>query len=75
VAGRGVIPAHGADSGWPGDEVRLVGELLASLAGYDATWLRDTTFVVRYVGDDETIEVQPVVSENYVIESVPIANS
>jgi len=58
----------------PGDEVRLVGEPPASLAGYDATSLRETVFVVRYVGDDATIDVQPDLTEDYLIETVSIAN-
>lgn len=58
----------------PGDEVRLVGDLPASLAArYDATWLRETVFVIRYVGDDATVDVQPDLTEDYLIEAVPIA--
>ena len=57
----------------PGDEVRLTGELPVSLAEYDATWLRETVFVVRYVGDDATVDVQPDLIEDYLIEAVPIA--
>jgi hypothetical protein len=57
----------------PGDEVRLVGEPPASLAAeYDATWLRETVFVVRYVGDDAKVDVQPDLTEDYLIEAVPI---
>jgi hypothetical protein len=58
----------------PGDEMRLVGELPASLAVYDETWLRETVFVVRYVGDDATIDVQPDLTEDYLIETVSVAN-
>jgi hypothetical protein len=58
----------------PGDEVRLVGQLPASLADYDETWLRETVFVVRYVGDDATVDVQPDLNEDYVIQTVPTAN-
>lgn len=58
----------------PGDEVRLVGELPASLAPYDAGWLRETRFVVRYVGDDATVDVQPELIQDYAIEEVPVAN-
>jgi hypothetical protein len=57
----------------PGDEVRLVGEPPASLAAYDAAWLRETVFVVRYVGDDATVDVQPNLTEDYLIEAVPTA--
>ncbi|WP_329111163.1 hypothetical protein OG792_08695 [Micromonospora sp. NBC_01699] len=56
----------------PGDEVRLAGELPASLAGYDADRLRETVFFVRYVGDDATVDVQPDLTEDYVIAAVPI---
>lgn len=55
----------------PGDEVRLVGELPAHLATYDAGWLRETVFVVRYVGGDGSIDVQPALTEDYVIETLP----
>jgi hypothetical protein len=58
----------------PGDDVRLTGELPASLAEYDETWLRETVFVVRYVGDDATVDLQPELHEDYVIEVVPTAN-
>jgi hypothetical protein len=56
-----------------GDAVRLVGEPPASLAAYDPAWLRDTVFVVRYVGEDATVDVQPELIDDYVIETVPIA--
>ena len=55
----------------PGEEVRLVGEIPQSLAGYDETWLRDTVFVVRYVGRDATVDAQPDLAEDYVIVTVP----
>ncbi|GAA1401152.1 hypothetical protein ACFQZ4_51395 [Catellatospora coxensis] len=55
----------------PGDEVRLVGELPESLAGYDETRLRETVFVVRYVGKDATVDVQSDLTEDYVIVTVP----
>jgi hypothetical protein len=54
--------------------VRLAGQLPASLAEYDETWLRETVFVVRYVGDDATVDVQPDLNEDYVIQTVPTAN-
>jgi hypothetical protein len=57
----------------PGDEVRLAGELPAHLAEYNARWLRETVFVVRYVADDGTVDVQPELTEDYVIEAVPTA--
>lgn len=57
----------------PGDEVRLVGELPESLAGYDETWLREIIFVVRFVGRDATVDVQSDLMEDYVIATVPAA--
>ena len=59
----------------PGDEVHLVGELPAGMADYDATWLRETVFIVRYVGDGDTIDMQPDLAEDFVIETVPTANT
>lgn len=56
-----------------GDRVRLVGDLPPHLAKYDVAWLRGTKFVVRYVGDDATVDVQPDLIEDYVIETVPAA--
>jgi hypothetical protein len=56
-----------------GDVVRLVGEPSASLAAYDPTWLRETMFPVRCVGDDATVDVQPELIDDYMIETVPIA--
>ena len=56
----------------PGDEVRLVGELPSSLADYDADALRETVFIVRYIGDDGTIDIQPHWTDDYVIETVPV---
>ena len=58
----------------PGDRGRLVGELPVELDGYDSTWLSQTPFVIRYVGPDATADVQPTLLEDYVIETVPIAN-
>jgi hypothetical protein len=56
-----------------GDTARLVGELPHNLEAYDPTWLRETVFIVRYVGDDATVDVQPELMDDYVIETVPIA--
>jgi hypothetical protein len=69
---RGEAPADASLR--PGDEVRLVGELPEGLADYDQTWVRETAFVVRYVDQDEgTLELQPHLSEDFVIETVPAA--
>ncbi|MET7951759.1 hypothetical protein [Micromonospora sp. NPDC005324] len=57
----------------PGDEVRLVGEVPESLADYDEMWLRDIMFVVRYVGRNAMVHVQPDLTEDYVIATVPAA--
>ncbi|MET8151446.1 hypothetical protein ACIBSW_17270 [Actinoplanes sp. NPDC049668] len=65
--------ADAGDPILPGDEVRLVGELPSNLADYDANWLREATFVVRYVNADGTIDVQPAFTEDFVIETVPMA--
>lgn len=59
----------------PGDRVRIVGQLPAGLVGYDEAMLRETVFVVRYVGDDGTVDVQPELTVDYVIETVPIVNT
>ncbi|MET8197887.1 hypothetical protein [Micromonospora taraxaci] len=56
----------------PGDEVRLVGEVPESLADYDEMWLRETTFIVRYVGRTTMVDVQPDLTEDYVIATVPV---
>ncbi|MET8552124.1 hypothetical protein [Micromonospora zamorensis] len=58
----------------PGDEVRLVGEVPDSLADYDEMWLRETTFVVRHVGRNAMVDVQPDLAEDYVIAMVPAAS-
>ncbi|WIN00380.1 hypothetical protein ACTOB_004082 [Actinoplanes oblitus] len=68
---RGEAPEHAALK--PGDSVRIVGDLPESLAEYDEAILRRTVFVVRYVGTDATVDVQPDLIEDYVIETVPIA--
>jgi hypothetical protein len=68
---RGEAPADAAIVA--GDEVRLVGEPPATLATYDANWLRESVFIVRFVGDDDTVDVQPELWNDYVIETVPIA--
>ena len=58
----------------PGDEVRLVGEAPESLADYDETRLRETTFIVRYVGRNAMVGLQPDLIEDYVIATVPAAS-
>jgi hypothetical protein len=57
----------------PGDRVRLVGELPATLRvnGNEDAW-RAATFVVRYVGDDGIAEIQPDFVEDYLVETVPV---
>ncbi|MFY1620929.1 hypothetical protein [Micromonospora sp. WMMD736] len=67
------LEASGDAAVRPGDEVRLVGELPEGLAGYDETWLRETVFVVRYVGRDATVDVQSDLAEDYVIATVSVA--
>ena len=51
-----------------------MGELPGSLAEYHETMLRESVFVVRYIGDDATVHVQPELTVDYLIETVPIAN-
>lgn len=58
----------------PGDEVRIAGEVPTSLADYDPTWVRETSFLVRYVGDDATVDVQPDLTEDYLVKRVPLAS-
>jgi hypothetical protein len=58
----------------PGDEVRLVGQLPESLAEYDETWLRETVFLVRYVGRGPMVDVQSELSEDYMIATLSAAN-
>ena len=57
----------------PGDEVRLVRELLPDQGRNDVPWWDEVTYVVRYVGDDETVDVQPELTMEYIIETVPAA--
>ncbi|GGQ83665.1 hypothetical protein [Couchioplanes azureus] len=57
----------------PGDEVRLVGALPETLAGYDETWLRTTNFTVRYVSPGPMIAVQSHLVEDFIIATVPAA--
>ncbi len=65
-------PAAGA-SLRPGDEVHLVQELLPPEDRSGVPWGDGVTYVVRYVGDDGTVDVQPELTEDYVIETVPVA--
>jgi hypothetical protein len=43
------------------------------MVSYDETRLRQTVFVVRYVGMDTTVDGQPDLTADYVIETVPAA--
>jgi hypothetical protein len=54
-----------------GDEVHLVQELLPDEARSGVSWWDEVTYVVRYVGDDETVDVQAELTMEYVIETVP----
>jgi hypothetical protein len=56
-----------------GDEVHLVRELLPDQASNNVSWWDEGTYVVRYVGDDGTVDVQPELTMDYVIETVPAA--
>jgi hypothetical protein len=69
-----ILPRRAADAEIvAGDVARIVSEPSASLAAYDPTWLRETMFTVPYVGDDATVDMQPELIDDYVIETVPIA--
>ena len=69
-----ILPRRAADAEIVADDVaRIVSEPSASLAAYDSTWLRETMFTVPYVGDDATVDMQPELIDDYVIETVPIA--
>jgi hypothetical protein len=57
----------------PGDEVHLVQELLPKQARSDVPWWDEVTYVVRYVGDDGTVDVQAELTMEYVVETVPAA--
>jgi hypothetical protein len=58
----------------PGDEVRLDRDLLPDQASNNVPWWDEVTYVVRYVGDDETVDVQPELTMDYVVETVPAAS-
>jgi hypothetical protein len=58
----------------PGDRVRLVGAIPLDLAETSEDWLRATTFVVRFVGEDQTVDIQPDFHEDYVVMTVPAAS-
>lgn len=55
----------------PGDDVRLVGAP-DRIGGYSHEWLSRTTFVVRHVGDDGTVDLQPDPTEDFVILTVAV---
>lgn len=53
---------------------RLVEELLPDEMRTEVSWWWDeVTWVVRHVGDDETVDVQPELAMEYLIETVPVA--
>lgn len=68
VSGRQRGEAGADDAIRPGDQVRLVGELPAEMAGYDQDILREW----RFVGSDGTVDVQPAFTDDYFIETVPV---
>ncbi|HEX8630564.1 MAG TPA: hypothetical protein VF755_20585 [Catenuloplanes sp.] len=57
----------------PGDEVHLASGLLPDPASNATSGSEEVTYVVRYVGDDGTVDVQPELTMDYVIETVPAA--
>jgi hypothetical protein len=54
-----------------GDEVQVVQELLPAEARSGVSWWDEVSYVVRYVGDDQTVDVQAELTMDYVIETVP----
>jgi hypothetical protein len=54
-----------------GDEVRVVQELLPVEARSGVSWWDEVAYVIRYVGDDQTVDVQAELTMEYVIETVP----
>jgi hypothetical protein len=54
-----------------GDEVHVVQELLPVEARSGVSWWDEVAYVVRYVGDDQTVDVQAELTMEYVIETVP----
>jgi hypothetical protein len=52
--------------------VQVVQELLPVEARTSVSWW-DDSYVVRYVGDDQTVDVQAELTMEYVIETVPVA--
>lgn len=55
----------------PGDAVHLAHHLLPDQASYDASRSEEATYVVRYVGDDGTVDLQAELTMDYVVETVP----
>ncbi|GAA2466247.1 hypothetical protein [Winogradskya humida] len=49
-------------------------QALAAQVGVSEKWLRDTVSIVRYVGADNAVDIQPVLTEDYVLETVPVLN-
>ncbi|KUL26928.1 hypothetical protein [Actinoplanes awajinensis] len=56
-----------------GDEVHLAQELLPMEARTSVSWWDEVSYVVRYVGDDQTGDVQAELTMEYAIETVPVA--
>ncbi|GAA2584520.1 hypothetical protein GCM10010435_73030 [Winogradskya consettensis] len=49
-------------------------QALAAQVGVSEKWLRETVFIVRCVGADRSVDIQPVLTEDYVLETVPALN-
>lgn len=74
LVGESVRQQYAAREGLrPGDRVRLVGAIPPDLVETSEEWLRATTFVVRYVGEDQTVDIQPEFHVDYVVMTVPAA--
>ena len=55
----------------PGDEVRVSGDVPQELH-YGVDFLCEAVFVVRWVGADGTVDIQPGWDDDYVIVTVPL---
>lgn len=56
-----------------GDEVLIAQELLPAEGRSGVSWWDEVAYVVRFVGDDDTVDVQAELTMEYVIETVPAA--
>lgn len=55
----------------PGDAIKLIGERLSDPAEVGQACLDEIVYVIRYVPDDGTVDVQPDLIWDYIVETVP----